>query len=1071
MVVLHVNWSGGRLWVWGEGVDRREVGGGEHPCAVDVARLRGMVRALDDGAGNGGELSVRLPTLEGEPMCSPQMSHMRGLGAVDAAGAMIQAWRVSAVGFDAARAPVVLAALEELNEREHDRLVDDAAGHLEGAHTEIVAGDSVRFFAVASRLAASLVAQQRVVPAVVTDEREDVRGQWRPWVSDEAASEKVLLLVNSMPASARSVQDGFEHDGAAIIDDFLASVVDAQVRATMVDENMGEAIEDWDSGADAAVAWLSGLLGKGREIESKLDSSGRAQLARVARRWLMQLEEKGRSSEWRLMLRLNEPLFVGGLADLAPPGDEVEWTVSVHLQSVEAERLVIDAEDVWSFHGEWATVEGRRIDQPQELLLGELARAARLFKPLEAMLEESTPVQVELSTNKAYEFLREARPILLEQGFAVEVPAWWDTPAARLGARLQLHSDERAGVVEDGGGAPGATRAMLGLETMVSYEWRLAVGDTPLSMAEFERLAKQRSPLVRVDGRWVEIRPEDVRAAVKFIGANPGGDIGVGAALRLAYATDAGAVGVPVLGIDATGWIKGLLDPTGEHAGYELLDVPAGFEGELRPYQQRGLSWLAFLDSIGLGSCLADDMGLGKTIQLLALMVHEREQWKAAGGEQSGQELGPTLLVVPMSIVGNWKREAKKFAPGLRVMVHHGPERRTGEAFLHAALESDLVVTTYALAHRDSTAMEQVRWRRLVLDEAQNVKNPHAKQSQAVRRLEAPRRITLTGTPLENRLSELWSIMDFCNPGLLGSQGEFRRLFGVPIERHRDPVPRGRLRELVRPFILRRLKTDPKVISDLPDKVETKEYCRLTREQASLYEDAVKTMLAEVERTEGIQRRGMVLTTLVRLKQICNHPSQLVRDVEGGGVADAARSGKCIRILEMLDEVLSEGAKALVFTQFRQMGDLLAGMMRHAFDQDVLFLHGGTPNAQREKMIERFQSEDGPGIFVLSLKAGGVGLNLTAASHVFHFDRWWNPAVENQATDRAFRIGQTKSVQVHKFVVGGTLEERIDEMIESKIALAEDVIGAGEDWLTEMSVSQLRDVLALRPDALDDEGE
>ncbi len=1073
MLVVHANWSGGLLWLWGEGSERAPRGEGFHPISAEHDELERALRSVCAvEAARRGELVLRLPTVEGMPLTSPQLAHLRGSGATDPSGASIDRWRVSAIGFDATRIAGVLEALEDLDERAHDGLVDEAVGHGD-AGAMIVAGGSVRFFVVAARLAVSLVAQQRVVPAVVGDEAGGVRGQWRPWLSDEEASGKVLALVRSMPAAARAAEDVFAHDGAAIIDDMLAAVVDAQVRRSLVQENMREALEGWDAGVEAPVAWLNGLLGEGAVIEAKPGgSNGDALLARVTRRWLMQLEDKGRSSEWRLLLRLSEPLFVGGLKDLAPPGEDVVWTLSLHLQSMEKDRLIIDAEDVWSFHGDWATVEGRRVDQPQELLLGEVGRAARLFGPLEEVLEEAKPTQVELSTVKAYEFLREARALLVDQGFGVEVPAWWETPAARLGARLQLSSDERPPGQEESGGAPGATRAMLGLETMVSYEWRLAVGDTPLSMAEFERLASQRAPLVRVDGRWVEIRPEDVRAAVSFIRANPGGNIGVGAALRLAYATDGGALGVPVLGIDATGWIAGLLDPNGVESSFKMLDVPAGFHGELRPYQQKGLSWLAFLDSIGLGACLADDMGLGKTIQLLALLMHEREEAVRAGA--GAGEVGPTLLVVPMSIVGNWKREAGRFAPSLRAIVHHGPERRTGEAFLGAALDSDLLITTYALAHRDSLLLEQVKWRRVVLDEAQNVKNPHAKQAQAVRRLESPRRIALTGTPLENRLSELWSIMDFCNPGLLGSQGEFRRVFSVPIERHRDPAPRGRLRELVRPFILRRLKTDPLVISDLPDKMETKEYCRLTREQASMYEDAVKTMLAEVDRTEGIQRRGMVLTTLVRLKQICNHPSQLSRDVESGAVADAARSGKCIRLLEMLDEVLSEGAKALVFTQFRQMGDLLAGMLRHAFDREVLFLHGGTPNAQREKMIERFQSEEGPGgpgVFVLSLKAGGVGLNLTAASHVFHFDRWWNPAVENQATDRAFRIGQTKAVQVHKFVVGGTLEERIDEMIESKLALAEDVIGSGEDWLTEMSVSQLRDVLSLRPDAMGDEGD
>ncbi|MCB1212300.1 MAG: DEAD/DEAH box helicase, partial [Verrucomicrobiales bacterium] len=521
---------------------------------------------------------------------------------------------------------------------------------------------------------------------------------------------------------------------------------------------------------------------------------------------------------------------------------------------------------------------------------------------------------------------------------------------------------------------------------------------------------------------------------------------------------------VPILGLDATGWIGSLLGASEDDVSMPDIQVPESFQGELRPYQHKGLSWLAFLDRLGLGPCLADDMGLGKTIQLLALLLYERQL-------NNGESPGPTILVVPMSIVGNWQREAHRFAPDLTVLVHHGPERLTGDSFAQSASTSDLVITTYALVNRDLETLEKVGWRRAVLDEAQNIKNPSAKQTRAVRALAPERRVALTGTPLENRLSELWSIMEFCNPGFLGTLTEFKRAFALPIERHNDRQRATRLRNLVRPFILRRLKTDPNVIEELPEKVESREYCRLTSEQAELYESTVRKMLTEVEQAEGIRRRGAVLAALTRLKQICDHP-WLVRPDKDDGASpptSATTSGKCIRLLEMLDEVVASGDQALVFTQFRQMGRVLASTISHALDRDVLFLHGGTTQTQRQQMVDRFQLEDGSApIFILSLKAGGVGLNLTAASHVFHFDRWWNPAVENQATDRAYRIGQTKRVQVHKFIVAGTLEERIDQMIESKIALAEDVIGSGEDWLTELSTNQLKELFSLRPDAIAD---
>jgi SNF2 family DNA or RNA helicase len=442
-------------------------------------------------------------------------------------------------------------------------------------------------------------------------------------------------------------------------------------------------------------------------------------------------------------------------------------------------------------------------------------------------------------------------------------------------------------------------------------------------------------------------------------------------------------------------------------------------------------------------------MGLGKTIQTIALILHDLEDGGAGG---------PVLVVCPTSVVGNWAREIDRFAPSLRVMVHHGSDRASGQEFATQAEQAHVVVSSYALARRDEETLRAVEWAGVVLDEAQKIKNPAAKQTRAIRRLQAGYRVALTGTPVENRLSELWSIMQFLNPGYLGSQESFRARFARPIERYQDPEAAARLRRLVRPLILRRVKADPTIIQDLPDKLETKVYCTLTPEQATLYQAAVEDAMRQVEEAEGMKRRGLVLSMLLRLKQICNHPAHFLGD--GSSLPD--RSGKLARLGEMLEEVLSVGERALVFTQFAEMGALLQTYLQEFLGGEALFLYGGTPAKQRDRMIARFQEEPhGPAIFVLSLRAGGLGLNLTRANHVFHFDRWWNPAVESQATDRAFRIGQTKDVWVHKLICVGTLEERIDELIESKKALAESVIGAGEAWLTEMSTDQLRELVAL----------
>jgi SNF2 family DNA or RNA helicase len=416
-----------------------------------------------------------------------------------------------------------------------------------------------------------------------------------------------------------------------------------------------------------------------------------------------------------------------------------------------------------------------------------------------------------------------------------------------------------------------------------------------------------------------------------------------------------------------------------------------------------------------------------------------------------------------MSIVGNWHRELQRFAPSLSVLVHHGADRLSDEAFMAEAKQHDVVITTYALALRDKEELSAIQWEHVVVDEAQNIKNEAAKQTQAIKQFKAQHRIALTGTPVENRLSELWSIMEFLNPGYLGSATDFRSSFALPIERYHNAEQAATLKNMIQPFVLRRLKTDKEIIRDLPDKMEMKVFCNLTREQASLYQAVVKEMLEKIEEADGITRRGLVLSTLLKLKQVCNHPAHFMAD----GSSLARRSGKLARLEEMLEEVVAEGDKALIFTQFAEMGMLLRQYLQEAFGRETFFLYGGTPKQQRDQLVRRFQEERrGAPFFILSLKAGGVGLNLTAASHVFHFDRWWNPAVENQATDRAFRIGQQKNVQVHKFVCVGTLEERIDQMIEQKKELAESIVGSGENWLTEMSTAQLRELFALSREAV-----
>jgi SNF2 family DNA or RNA helicase len=556
----------------------------------------------------------------------------------------------------------------------------------------------------------------------------------------------------------------------------------------------------------------------------------------------------------------------------------------------------------------------------------------------------------------------------------------------------------------------------------------------------------------------VELRPQDIKTAQAFFAVRKDQmALSLADALRLSQGDTQVIEKLPVVSFEASGALQELVGALTNNQAIAPLPTPASFRGQLRPYQERGAAWLAFLERWGLGACLADDMGLGKSIEFIAFLLHLQEQ---------DALLNPTLLVCPTSVLGNWEREVKKFSPSLRVLQYHGDKRPQGKAFVEAIKKHDLVITSYSLIHRDIKLLQTVNWQIVALDEAQNIKNSDAKQSQAVRQLETTFRIALTGTPVENKLQELWSILDFLNPGYLGNRQFFQRRFAMPIEKYGDTASLQQLRSLVQPFILRRLKTDRRIIQDLPDKQEMIVFCGLSNEQAGLYQKIVESSLVEIESAAGLQRRGMILGLLIKLKQICNHPAQYLK----AGTLQAHSSAKLERLEEMLDEVLASGDRALIFTQFAEWGKLLKPHLEKKLGREIFFLYGSSSKKQREEMIDRFQNDpQGPPIMILSLKAGGVGLNLTRANHVFHFDRWWNPAVENQATDRVFRIGQTRNVQVHKFVCTGTLEEKINDMIESKKQLAEQMINAGEEWLTELDTDQLRNLLLLDRNAIIDE--
>ena len=1052
--ILHGTWihdpqdsSADGFFVWAERAsdmpaqqpDSRRPRVGRHPYAattIEVAQLLAhYVPAVEWRAAPRMTRVALLPSHEHAPVVPRWLVPSDDNG--DGRKPALAWWRIEGIGIPVLQIVEVLAALPLRN-------------HSVGAAHRV--GDDLRYWGIVAKFGLELLAGQRYLPGIVAG-GDDLYARWQPALRSNEDLERERALTNGMPPVCRAL---FRERGAMdqvrlpradlVLGSFLAHLTDRAVRAWggalpgAMRHGNGSG-RGYMGSLDLGRRWLAALVGDDDGIRLNVQRS--RELARFYRGWQgwSRKARPAEASELRLCFRLEPPA-----AD--QPDDDGHWHLRYLLQAVDDPSLMIPAAHIWRERGDVLSYLNRRFDQPQERLLAGLGAASQFSPAIRRSLKRKAPESARLTPQEAYTFLRETARLLKSTGFGVLVPPWWSRPDARLRVRVRL-----------GAQVDEAAAGFLSMDRLISYDWELALGDDALSREEFERLAALKTPLVRMRGQWVLLQPEQVEAAIAFWKRQQARDsMTLGEALRLALGSKDLLDGLPIAEIQMDPWMQDLVQALENGQRFELLPVPEGFRGELRPYQVRGMAWLAFMTQLGLGVCLADDMGLGKTIQTIALLLHDRER---------GELPNPALVICPTSVVGNWQREVQRFGPDLRVMVHHGTGRAGGEDLLEEARKHDLVISTYGLAWRDLEDLRQVPWTYVFLDEAQNIKNPSTKQARAVRRLQGARRAALTGTPVENRLSELWSIMSFLNPGYLGGFDRFRRTYAVPIERYQDDEALDELRTLVQPFILRRVKTDPLVIQDLPEKFDAKVYCNLTREQATLYEAIVRDAMASIDGgDEGMARRGRVLAMLTRLKQVCNHPALML----GDGSSIGRRSGKVNRLSEMLEEVLAVGDRALVFTQFAQMGHLLQRYLQELFQQEVLFLHGGTPQKRRDEMVTRFQEdENAPSIFLLSLKAGGTGLNLMRANHVFHFDRWWNPAVENQATDRAYRIGQRRDVQVHKYVTVGTLEESIDALIESKRELAENVVGAGESWLTDLDTNTLRELVVLRDDGTMDD--
>ncbi|MGX1116828.1 superfamily II DNA or RNA helicase [Streptomyces ambofaciens] len=691
----------------------------------------------------------------------------------------------------------------------------------------------------------------------------------------------------------------------------------------------------------------------------------------------------------------------------------------VQVHSLADPTLVADAADLWSGVADAAFGARARVDTALAV-----RRAARVWPPLDRLTEQDVPDVLALSEDEVTDLLGVAAGRLAAAGVAVH---WPRDLAQDLTATAVIRT------------APGSATDGTGFfesEDLLQFRWQLAIGGDPLTEAEMDTLAEAHRPVVRLRDRWVLVDPALVRRARKR-------DLGLldpVDALSVALTGSAEADGemVDVVPVGALAALRDRLT-----AGVRPAEAPPGLHATLRDYQLRGLAWLDLMTSLGLGGCLADDMGLGKTVTVIAL--HLRRARTEA-----------TLVVCPASLLGNWQREIERFAPGVPVRRFHGPERTLDD------LAGGFVLTTYGTMRSAATTLAEQPWGMVVADEAQHVKNPYSATAKALRTIPSPARVALTGTPVENNLSELWALLDWTTPGLLGPLKSFRARHARAVENGEDDQAVERLARLIRPFLLRRKKSDPGIVPELPPKTETDHPVPLTREQAALYEAVVRESMLAIEEAEGMGRRGLVLKLLTSLKQICDHPALFLKEEHSPGGADrmTARSGKLALLDELLDTVLAEDGSVLVFTQYVGMARLITSHLA-ARAVPVDLLHGGTPVPERERMVDRFQSGATP-VLVLSLKAAGTGLNLTRAGHVVHFDRWWNPAVEEQATDRAYRIGQTQPVQVHRLITEGTVEDRIAEMLQSKRALADAILGSGESALTELTARELSDLVSLR---------
>jgi len=955
------------------------------------------------------------------------------------------------------------------------------------SHKFISYSNSIKTWAFLTKFTLELLSRGNFIPTLKKIDSKHYEGMWNVIFKTQLDHQRFQKILNNAPWISynlpinfiSSKKDEFKTTGiwhpSFLFAEYMNLVADFLIRDSLKSKFYKKFSNLYDSDLDELenacnldennpwdLRFLNSCIGKNRifEITRFCDTP----IPGILQNWVQQTQGFSFALGVLFTFRLEYPK--------SPKSD---WKLGVYIQPLHDLNCFIALSEVWNGNvtqkEEFANVcddeEGL-----QEEILRALGIAVKLFPPLKRILEVKNPNRIKLDISEVMDFLRYSQHLLRQVGFNVVLPEQFRHKGQqRLSARMVIKDSKSVQKRRQSGSATGNISKLFDLNSFLEFEWEARLENQKLTESEFLELSKLKEPLIFWRDQWILVDQEDMNALRPIfeqkqkikgkLSLSEAINLGITKNIQLSDAENSYEVVLE-------GNFHNYIDQFSNIDSFQKTPTPALFKGVLRPYQEIGLLWLANMTDFNFGICLADDMGLGKTIEVISFLLHREEKYNDVSS-------GSILIICPTSVLFNWHRELQKFAPSLDILVYHGKERiDKSEALTEFTIPNRIILTTYGIVRNEIEVLEAISFTGVILDESQNIKNFKAQQTKAILRLKSMYRIAMTGTPIENRLIELWTLFEFLNPGLLGSRANFYKNFILPIERFHNEEGSNKLKRIISPFILRRLKTDKNIIQDLPEKNEIKIFLELSKDQSELYTKTVNSTLKEIENLEiqESKRRGLVLRLLTQTKQICNHPYQFLHidslKIESSpdyNFDDFIKSSvKLERLLEMVNEILEDGEKLLIFTQFKQMGDLLKYFLEKKYSFNVGWFHGGVPEKKRRELVDEFQSQDldSSPILILSLRAGGTGLNLTQASTVFHFDRWWNPAVEDQATDRAYRIGQEKNVNVYKFIALGTIEERIDKMLEEKRNLADKILSsAGENWITDLSNEELREIFLL----------